>query len=88
VRGDLVACARAVPEHAALSALAPARVRVLFDQGTRHPLRVALTRHKVATAHERGWSTLENGDLPDAAEAGGFEFFVTTDPRVGRRFAG
>jgi hypothetical protein len=69
-------------------------VRVLFDQGTPVPLREALTQHEVAAAYERGWSTLKNGDLLDAAETGGFEVFITTDSRLryqqnlaGRRIA-
>jgi hypothetical protein len=54
-------------------------VRVLFDQGTPVPLRSALTAHHVETAYERGWSTLENGELLRIAEAKGFDVFVTTD---------
>jgi hypothetical protein len=54
-------------------------VKVLFDQGTPAPLRKALTGHTVETAFERGWSTLQNGLLIAAAEAAGFEVFVTTD---------
>lgn len=54
-------------------------VKILFDQGTPAPLRNALTAHEVETAFERGWSTLENGRLIAAAEAAGFEVFVTTD---------
>ena len=54
-------------------------LRVLFDQGTPAPLRRFLTGHAVETAHERGWSRLQNGELLDAAESAGFEVFVTTD---------
>jgi len=54
-------------------------VKVLFDQGTPAPLRKALAGHMVETAFERGWSTLQNGQLIAAAEATGFEVFVTTD---------
>jgi hypothetical protein len=54
-------------------------VKVLFDQGTPVPLRKALVTHTVATAHERGWSGLKNGELLAAAEAAGFELLVTTD---------
>lgn len=57
-------------------------MRVLFDQGTPVPLREALSRHEVVTAYERGWSTLKNGALLDAAEGDGFEVFVTTDKRL------
>ena len=57
-------------------------MRVLFDQGTPVPLRRLLTQHEVVTAHERGWSTLKNGELLDAAEKEGFAVFVTTDANL------
>jgi hypothetical protein len=38
--------------------------------------------HVVATAYERGWSTLKNGELLQAAEAAGFEVLVTTDTNL------
>jgi hypothetical protein len=57
-------------------------VRVLFDQGTPEPLRRALTQHEIVTAYERGWSTLNNGELLDAAEKEGFGALVTTDANL------
>jgi hypothetical protein len=54
-------------------------VRVLFDQGTPVPLRRFLTQHEIATAYERGWAQLKNGNLLDAAVADGFATLVTTD---------
>jgi hypothetical protein len=54
-------------------------MRVLFDQGTPVPLRRFLHPHRVDTSAERGWSTLQNGDLLKRAESDGFEVFVTTD---------
>jgi predicted nuclease of predicted toxin-antitoxin system len=57
-------------------------VRVLFDQGTPVPLWRLLTQHEVVTAHERGWSTLKNGELLDAAEKEGFAVLVTTDANL------
>jgi hypothetical protein len=57
-------------------------VRILFDQGTPVPLRESLTKHEVATAYERGWSTLKNGELLDVAEREEFDVFVTTDSRL------
>lgn len=54
-------------------------MRVLFDQGTPAPLRQLLLEHEVETAYERGWSSLQNGELIAAAEAAGFAVFVTTD---------
>ena len=52
---------------------------MLFDQGTPNPLRWLLTGHDVSTAHERGWSTLRNGELLREAERDGYEVLVTTD---------
>ena len=57
-------------------------VRVLFDQGTPAPLRHALIGHIVETAFERGWATLQNGELIAAAEEARFEVFVTTDKNL------
>lgn len=54
-------------------------MKVLFDQGTPAPLRRDLPGHTVETAYELGWSSLQNGALIAAAEAAGFEVFVTTD---------
>jgi hypothetical protein len=54
-------------------------VRVLFDQGTPNPLRQSLTHHDVATAYERHWSQLDNGELLDAAEHDGFDVLISTD---------
>ena len=42
-------------------------------------MRESLGEHDVSTAYERGWSTLKNGDLIDAAEREGFEVLLTTD---------
>jgi hypothetical protein len=44
-------------------------MRVLFDQGTPVPIRRFLTSHSVRTAAEHDWTTLENGQLLDAAES-------------------
>jgi hypothetical protein len=57
-------------------------VRVLFDQGTPVPLRKSLGEHEVSTACERGWSTLKNSDLLDAAENEGFEVLITSDKNL------
>ena len=69
-------------------------MRVLFDQGTPIPLRLALTQHDVSTAFEQNWSTPKNGELLDAAEFVGFDVLVTTDMNLryhqnltGRRIA-
>ena len=55
---------------------------VLFDHSTPAPLRYALAGHPVVEAIERGWERLVNGDLLDAAEAAGFEVFVTADKNI------
>jgi len=57
-------------------------VRVLFDQGTPEPLRHSLTQHEIATAFERGWSKLKNGELLDAAEKEAFAVLATTDSNL------
>ncbi len=57
-------------------------MRVLFDQGTPVPLRSVIEKHAVSTAYERGWSTLKNGELLQAAENAGFEVLVTTDTNL------
>jgi hypothetical protein len=69
-------------------------VRVLFDQGTPEPLRHSLAQHEVATAFERGWAKLKNGELLDAAEKEEFGVFATTGSNLkyqqdlkGRRIA-
>ena len=54
-------------------------MRVLFDQGTPAPLRHALPLHSVETTPERGWATLRNGDLLQAAENAGFDVMITID---------
>ena len=57
-------------------------MRVLLDQGTPVPLRQYLPHHTVRTAFQEGWATLANGDLLTAAEAAGFDVFVTTDKNL------
>jgi hypothetical protein len=57
-------------------------MRVLFDNGTPRGVAAALREHTVEEARERGWDTLRNGELLDAAEAAGFDVFVTTDRNI------
>ena len=57
-------------------------MRILFDQGTPVPLRRYLHPHDVDTADERRWSTLQNGDLLNAAEGAGYDVFITTDQNL------
>ena len=57
-------------------------MRVLFDNGTPRGIAAALTGHIVEEARVHGWDTLSNGELLDAAEAAGFDVFVTTDRNI------
>jgi hypothetical protein len=69
-------------------------VLILFDHGTPKGLIHGLPGHAVHTAQARGWDTLSNGALLNAAEEAGFELLLTTDRRIryqqnlrGRRIA-
>jgi hypothetical protein len=57
-------------------------MRVLFDNGVPRGVASVLEGHAVEEARERGWDRLKNGELLDAAEAAGFDVFVTTDRNV------
>ena len=66
---------------------------ILFDHVTPKGIARALVGHTVTKAKDRGWDTLSNGDLLDAAETAGFDVFVTADKNMryqqnpGRRIA-
>jgi hypothetical protein len=69
-------------------------MRVLFDNGTPRGVAAALPSHIVEEARLHGWDALRNGELLDAAEAAGFDVFLTTDRNLryqqnltGRRIA-
>jgi hypothetical protein len=55
---------------------------ILLDHSTPAPLRYALKVTLVVETVERGWERLANGALLDAAEAAGFELFVTADKNI------
>ena len=57
-------------------------MRILFDNGTPRGVAGALSGHTVEEARSHGWDTLRNGQLLDAAEAAGFEVFLTTDRNI------
>jgi hypothetical protein len=57
-------------------------VVVLFDQGTPKGLASALSTHTIHTAQSKGWDTLNNGALLDAAGEAGVEVLLTTDRRI------
>ena len=73
---------------------APSSMFILFDHVTPKGIARALVGHTVTKAKDRGWDTLSNGDLLDAAETDGFDVFVTADKNMryqqnlsGRRIA-
>jgi hypothetical protein len=57
-------------------------VLILFDHGTPKGLIRALLGHTIHTAQSRGWDSLSNGALLDAAEEAGFQVLLTTDRRI------
>jgi len=57
-------------------------MRVLFDNGVPRGVAAALSEHTVEEGPSRGWDTLGNGELLDAAEAEGSNVFVTTDRNI------
>ena len=57
-------------------------MRILFDQATPKPILQYLNDHDVRTAAQQGWSAFKNGELLNAAEAEGFEVFLTTDKNL------
>lgn len=58
--------------------------QVLFDQGTPVSLRRYLSSHSVSTVFEKGWNTLQNGDLPRTAEREGVEDLGNDGPESKR----
>ena len=56
--------------------------RVLFDHCVPKPLRRHLTGLQIRTCYEEGWNALRNGELLAAAEAAGFDVFVTADQNL------
>jgi hypothetical protein len=54
-------------------------MRILFDNGTPRGVASILQGHTVEEARSLGWDTFRNGELLDAAEAAGFDVFLTTD---------
>ncbi len=55
---------------------------ILFDHGTPKGLIRLLPGHTVHTAQAKGWETLSNGALLNAAEEAGYEVLLTTDRRI------
>jgi hypothetical protein len=57
-------------------------VLILLDNNAPRGLIRALAGHTVMEARERGWATLKNGDLLNAAEEGGFDLMLTSDKNI------
>ena len=55
---------------------------ILLDNNAPRGLVRALSGHTVVEARERDWATLWNGDLLAAAEAAGFDLFLTADKNI------
>lgn len=55
---------------------------ILFDHGTPKGLARALPMQTIVTAQARGWDTLTNGALLDAAEEAAFDLSMTTHRRI------
>ena len=55
---------------------------ILFDQGTPRGIARSLTGHTIKEARAQGWDALANGELLAAAEAAGFQLFLTTDKNI------
>ncbi len=56
--------------------------RILLDHCVPKPLRRWLSGHEVRTCHEEGWGEFRNGELIAAAEAAGFDVFITADKNL------
>ncbi len=57
-------------------------MKVLLDEDLPYKLRTAIPNHDVSTVAYLGWKGLKNGELLRAAEASGFEVFVTADKKL------
>ena len=54
-------------------------MKVLLDEHFDHALRRLLAPHEAVTVAYMGWAGLKNGELLNAAEAGGIEVLLTGD---------
>jgi hypothetical protein len=57
-------------------------MRVLLDNCTPRGIASSLRGHAVKECRSQGWDLLKNGELLDAAEAAGFEVFLTADQNI------
>ena len=54
-------------------------MKVLLDECIDWRLAREIAGHEVATARQKGWTTIKNGELLKLATDAGFEAFVTVD---------
>ena len=55
-------------------------MKIILDESVPQDLRLLIDGgHTVVTTWYQGWSGLKNGALLDAAEAAGFDLFITAD---------
>jgi hypothetical protein len=57
-------------------------MRILHDNCTPRGIARALRGHAIKECRSQGWDRLKNGELLDAAEAAGFEVFLTADQSI------
>jgi predicted nuclease of predicted toxin-antitoxin system len=57
-------------------------LKILIDQNVSARLARLLTGHEATHASSKGWAELTNGDLLTAAEADGFQIFLTADKNI------
>jgi len=57
-------------------------MNILFDQNVPRKLRPYLGGHLISTALAMGWDRTVNGELIAAAEAAGFDLFLTCDQNL------
>jgi len=58
-------------------------MKIILDESVPQNLRLLIAGgHTVVTAWYQGWSGLKNGALLDAAEAAGFDLFITADQEM------
>jgi hypothetical protein len=55
---------------------------ILFDHGTPRSIARWLQGHTVVEAVAKGWDTLGNGALLNAAEEAGFDLLLSTDKNI------
>ena len=57
-------------------------MKILFDNGTPKPIARCLAGHEITYARRIGWHEMENGELIQKAEEGGYEVLLSTDKNI------